>query len=275
MAVLDPVELRARRTGPSCSAATRIARPASAPVHPQQPELGERRVRPRPARSGSSATTSPRCRPRASSASSPATRCASSTATSIECTGCEKDAAGRVTAVLASVVPDTKSGTPGADAVKVKGTITWVGAHDASPAEVRLYDRLFTEAQPDAGGKDFKASLNPASLRVVTGYRRSRRSPNAAAETALPVRAPRLLRRRPRTTTRPAGRCSTASRRCAKPGLPSNAATRRHHHDRTSPASPSHRPRRRARRCAAPRLAAGPGAPRPADDGQRPGLHRR
>ena len=35
---------------------------------------------------------------------------------------------------------------------------------------MRLYDRLFREAQPDAGGKDFKASLNPESLRVVTGY---------------------------------------------------------------------------------------------------------
>ena len=44
----------------------------------------------------------------------------------VECTGCEKDAAGAVTKVLASVVPDTRSGTPGADAVKVKGTITWL-----------------------------------------------------------------------------------------------------------------------------------------------------
>jgi glutaminyl-tRNA synthetase len=88
----------------------------------------------------------------------------------IECTGCEKDASGQVTAVLATVVPDTKSGTPGADAVKVKGTITWLGAHDAVPCELRLYDRLFTDAQPDAGGKDFKASLNPHSKKVVMGY---------------------------------------------------------------------------------------------------------
>ena len=88
----------------------------------------------------------------------------------IECTGCEKDASGAITAVTATVVPDTKSGTPGADAVKVKGTITWLGVHDALPAELRLYDRLFTEAQPDAGGKDFKLSLNPASKKVVAGY---------------------------------------------------------------------------------------------------------
>ena len=38
------------------------------------------------------------------------------------------------------------------------------------PVELRLYDRLFTEAQPDAGGRDFKASLNPASKRVVRGF---------------------------------------------------------------------------------------------------------
>ena len=88
----------------------------------------------------------------------------------IECTGCIKDADGRVTEVSAKVVPDTKSGTPGADSVKVKAAITWVGVADGVAAEVRLYDRLFTEAQPDAGGKDFLASLNPTSKQVVTGY---------------------------------------------------------------------------------------------------------
>ncbi len=88
----------------------------------------------------------------------------------VECSGCEKDPQGVVTAVFAKVVPDTRSGTPGADAVKVKGTITWVGVHDAVPAELRLFERLFTEAQPDAGGRDFMASLNPNSKRVLRGY---------------------------------------------------------------------------------------------------------
>ena len=88
----------------------------------------------------------------------------------IECTGAEKDADGQVTAVLATVVPDTKSGTPGADAVKVKGTIGWVGAHEAVAAEVRLYERLFTEAQPDAGGRNFLEFVNPNSLRVVQAF---------------------------------------------------------------------------------------------------------
>jgi glutaminyl-tRNA synthetase len=85
----------------------------------------------------------------------------------IECTGCEKDAAGQVVKVLATVVPDTKSGTPGANSVKVKAAITWVGAADGLSAEVRLYERLFSDAQPDAGGKDFLALLNPDSLQVV------------------------------------------------------------------------------------------------------------
>ncbi|MDE2130357.1 MAG: glutamine--tRNA ligase/YqeY domain fusion protein [Betaproteobacteria bacterium] len=85
----------------------------------------------------------------------------------IACTGATLDADGQVTEVQAMLVPDTKSGTPGADAVKVKGVITWVAAADAAPAEIRLYDRLFTEAQPDAGGRDFLAALNPNSLRRV------------------------------------------------------------------------------------------------------------
>ena len=88
----------------------------------------------------------------------------------VECTGCEKDAAGHVVAVTATVVPDTRSGTPGADAVKVKGTITWVAAHDALAAEIRLFERLFTEDQPDADGRDFRSVLNPSSKRVVQGY---------------------------------------------------------------------------------------------------------
>ncbi len=88
----------------------------------------------------------------------------------IECTGCVRDAAGRVTEVHAKVIPGTKSGTPGADSVKAKAAITWVGVADGVPAEVRLYDRLFADAQPDAGGKDFLQALNPDSLRVVTAY---------------------------------------------------------------------------------------------------------
>jgi glutaminyl-tRNA synthetase len=68
------------------------------------------------------------------------------------------------------LVPDTKSGTPGADSVKVKGVITWVSVATGVAAEVRLYDRLFTEAQPDAGGRDFKTSAESGQQTTVTAY---------------------------------------------------------------------------------------------------------
>ncbi|MDH5539653.1 MAG: glutamine--tRNA ligase, partial [Rhizobacter sp.] len=98
----------------------------------------------------------------------------------VECSGCEKDAHGNITAVLATLLPDTKSGTPGADAVKVKGVITWVSATENLAVEVRLYDRLFTEAQPDAGGRDFLTVLNPQSEQTLQAYA----EPGLAAATA-------------------------------------------------------------------------------------------
>jgi glutaminyl-tRNA synthetase len=88
----------------------------------------------------------------------------------VRCTGFTTGADGLVTEVQAELIPDTRSGTPGADAVKTKGVLTWVAAHDALRAEVRLYDRLFTEAQPDAAGRDFKDCLNPDSKKVVTAW---------------------------------------------------------------------------------------------------------
>ena len=84
----------------------------------------------------------------------------------IECTGATCDASGQVTEVQAVLIPDTKSGTSGSDAVKVKGVITWVGVNGV-PAEVRLYDRLFVEAHPEAGGKDFLENLNTNRLKVM------------------------------------------------------------------------------------------------------------
>jgi glutaminyl-tRNA synthetase len=88
----------------------------------------------------------------------------------IECTGCTRAADGTVIEVQAVVLPDSKSGTPGADQYKVKGNIHWVAADEALEVEVRLYDRLYHEPQPDAGGRDHKAALNADSLRVVRGY---------------------------------------------------------------------------------------------------------
>ena len=81
-----------------------------------------------------------------------------------------KDANGNITAVHCEYFPDSKSGTPGSANYKVKGNIHWVNAADAVQAEVRLYDRLFTDATPDAGGKDFMTLLNPNSLEVIQAY---------------------------------------------------------------------------------------------------------
>jgi glutaminyl-tRNA synthetase len=88
----------------------------------------------------------------------------------IQCTACVKDSSGTVTEVHATVFPETKSGTAGADSVKAKGVITWVGVADGLQAEVRLYDRLFSEEHPDAGGRDFLSVLNPHSLTTITAY---------------------------------------------------------------------------------------------------------
>lgn len=88
----------------------------------------------------------------------------------VRCTGCLKDESGKVVEVHAEYLPDTKSGTPGADAVKVKGNITWVSAAHAVPAEVRLYDRLFADPHPDAGDKNFLEALNPNSRHVVQAW---------------------------------------------------------------------------------------------------------
>ncbi|WP_019559210.1 glutamine--tRNA ligase [Caldimonas manganoxidans] len=168
MAVLDPVKLKLTNWALVFGSAEHLE-PCTAPVHPQRPELGQRHFSLGPElwieREDFAETP-----PKGFFRLFPGNKVRLKYGYVIECTGCEKDDAGRVTAVLASVLPDTKSGTPGADAVKVKGTITWVGAHEALQAEVRLYDRLFTDPQPDAGGKDFKAVLNPASLKVVTAY---------------------------------------------------------------------------------------------------------
>ncbi|MFA6313000.1 MAG: glutamine--tRNA ligase/YqeY domain fusion protein, partial [Sterolibacterium sp.] len=88
----------------------------------------------------------------------------------VKCGGCVKDADGKVTEVHCEYLPDSKSGTPGADTYKVKGNLHWVSAAHACAAEVRLYDRLFVAANPGAGERDFLLDLNPDSKRVITAY---------------------------------------------------------------------------------------------------------
>ena len=86
----------------------------------------------------------------------------------VKCTGFEKDAAGNVAVVHCDYLPDTKSGTPGSDSIKVKGNIHWVSAAHAYETEVRLYDRLFKEAHPGAGDRDYLNDINPNSVTVIT-----------------------------------------------------------------------------------------------------------
>ena len=86
----------------------------------------------------------------------------------VKCTGCVKDASGKVLEVHCDYLPETKSGTPGSDSVKVKGNIHWVSARYAYAAEVRLYDRLFKVENPGAGGRDFIDDLDPESKRIIT-----------------------------------------------------------------------------------------------------------
>jgi len=118
----------------------------------------------------------------------------------VKCTGCERDAAGNVTAVHCEYLPDSRSGTPGSDAYKVKGNIHWVSARHAFEAEVRLYERLFAVPFPgsskgreagvhisaphgaitDETGRehapelreehDFLDDLNPRSKEIIRAY---------------------------------------------------------------------------------------------------------
>lgn len=83
-----------------------------------------------------------------------------------------KDADGNITEIHATYDPDSRSGS-GTEASKrkVKGTIHWVSTQHAIPAEIRIYDRLFSHESPDGNKEiDFKEFINPDSLKVITGY---------------------------------------------------------------------------------------------------------
>jgi glutaminyl-tRNA synthetase len=89
----------------------------------------------------------------------------------VKCTGCAKDAEGKITEVYAEYDPLTRSGLEGSER-KVKGTIHWVTVADSLPAEVRLYDRLFAVENPsEEKDKDFRELLNPNSLKVLNNCR--------------------------------------------------------------------------------------------------------
>ena len=100
----------------------------------------------------------------------------------VTCTGCVKDESGRVVEVLCEYDPNSSGGDP-ADGRKVKGaTLHWVDAANCMDAEVRLYDNLFSDEQPDGPDKDFLTCLNPESLTVLTGCKVEPEMRKVAAE---------------------------------------------------------------------------------------------
>ena len=88
----------------------------------------------------------------------------------ISCHAVIKDAAGHIVELRCRYDPATRGGNA-PDGRKVKGTLHWVSAAHALRAEVRLYDRLFTDPRPDANqlGTDWRDCLNPNSMRVIKG----------------------------------------------------------------------------------------------------------
>ncbi len=226
MAVLDPVKLKLENYA-EIFGSTDHREPCSAPAHPHVPELGTRAFSLGPElwieREDFMEVPS-----KGYHRLFPGNKARLKYGYVIECTGCEKDADGTITAVLAKLVPDTKSGTPGADAVKVKGVITWVGAHEGIATELRLYDRLFTEAQPDAGDRNFLELLNPDAKRVTRGYlepslkdaARTPRSSSSGTATSSPIAS----------TIGPTRRCSTRSPGCGTASGSKGGAPRRSDH---------------------------------------------
>jgi len=195
MAVLDPIKLVIENYPEG------EVEECFAPNHPQQPDLGRRAV-PLTRELWIEREDFAETPPKGYFRLSPGTEVRLRHGYIVRCTGFDKDDAGNVTTVRCTYDAATRSGTPGADARKVKGNIHWLSAAHAVPAEVRLYDRLFRVPFPGArisdddaaaigdgpvpphavvvAGDDTDAAderersflddLNPASKRVITAF---------------------------------------------------------------------------------------------------------
>ena len=197
IAVLDPVKLVIDNYPAG------VTETASVPNHPQRPDLGRRELT--FARElwidRDDFAEHP---PKGFFRLSPGAEVRLRYAYIVKCTGVEKDAQGNVTVVHCSYDPATRSGTPGAEARKVKGNIHWLAADDAVAAEARLYDRLFDVPYPgarnphgdrgegaevlqaspqraaavagdddddaDVAERNYLDDLNPSSKNVITAY---------------------------------------------------------------------------------------------------------
>ena len=217
MAVLDPVKLVITNWG-ELMGGDDVLDDCSAPVHPHHPEMGRRHFK-----LGREVwierTDYEDVQPKGFFRLFPGNKVRLKYGHVIECTGATRDADGKLVEVQATLVPDTKSGTPGADAIKVKGNITWVAAADAVQAEVRLYERLFAAAQPGQrriAGRTEQGQ--PGDAARPTSNLRWR---SAEARRRLPVRAARLLRARRQGGRAMASGCSTARPACGTAGASS------------------------------------------------------
>jgi len=166
MAVLDPVRLVITNWGELMGGDDALD-DCSAPVHPHHPDMGTRRFK-LGREIWVERTDYEDVQPKGFFRLFPGNKVRLKYGHVIECTGATRDADGKIVEVQAKLVPDTKSGTPGADAIKVKGNITWVAVADAVAAEVRLYERLFAADNPGSG--ELVDELNPGSLQVSHGY---------------------------------------------------------------------------------------------------------
>jgi glutaminyl-tRNA synthetase len=125
----------------------------------------------------------------------------------VKCTGCDKDAAGNITAVHCEYMPDSKSGTPGSDSYKVKGNIHWVSAGTPVPPK----SGCMTACSPSrrrARRRDFIADLNPNSKVVITAQLEAALKDAAAEDRFQFERHGYFVA--DRIDSSPARRCSTA-----------------------------------------------------------------
>lgn len=99
----------------------------------------------------------------------------------IKADGVVTDEAGEIIEIIASIVPGTVGENP-PDGIKPRGVIHWVSAEHSIDCEVRLYDRLFNEADPDGGDKSFLDSVNPQSLEIVQGCKAEQSLASASPE---------------------------------------------------------------------------------------------
>jgi len=212
IAVLDPVRLVIDNYPEG------LVEMCDAPNHPQQPELG-RRALPFSRELWIEREDFQERPQKGYFRLSPGAEARLRYAYIVRCVGCDKDADGNVTTVHCTYDADTRTGTPGADARKVKGNLHWLSVHAARPAEVRLYDRLFAvpfpgarlprgaaaegaavvppvvsgpgesalvagddDEVPEISERNFLEDLNPDSKRVITAWVEPALADVAAAE---------------------------------------------------------------------------------------------